>query len=472
MRIHFLGICGTFMAGISLIARELGHQVSGMDQNVYPPMSDVLAKQGINLINGYEIADLPSADIYIVGNVMRRGMPVVEHLLNNKLKYISAPQWLAENVLAERKVIAIAGTHGKTTTTSLLTKMFVQEGIDVGYMIAGDAGDFPTPARLGTAKEFILEADEYDSAFFDKRSKFIHYHPDILLINNLEYDHADIFPDLAAIEKQFCHLLRTVPSNGHVVYPAANPAIQRCLAQEKHSYLHEMMGITQEGVGLAGDTGNTDNKDEQLQQGAQHVNSRWQATKQQGTINIYSSIASGGNDKQEFSISWNQAGDHNALNLLSATALAHISGLSPASIVDGAQSFQGVARRLQSLGRVNGAEIISDFAHHPTAIKAAIAALAETNQQIIAVVDLAANSIRLGVHKENIAAAVAGADKVFWFANKPLQWDDDMRRQYGRIYDNSDELAQELHALAHPDNVILLMSNSSFGGLADKLLDI
>ena len=469
MRIHFLGICGTFMAGISLIARELGHQVSGMDQNVYPPMSDVLAKQGINLINGYEIVDLPPADIYVVGNVMRRGMPVVEHLLNNKLKYISAPQWLAENVLAERKVIAIAGTHGKTTTTSLLTKMFVQEGIDVGYMIAGDAADFPTPARLGTAKEFILEADEYDSAFFDKRSKFIHYHPDILLINNLEYDHADIFPDLAAIEKQFCHLLRTVPSNGHVVYPAANPAIQRCLAQEKHSYMHEMLGIAQEGGNLAG---NTENKNEPLQQGAQHVNSRWQATKQQGAINITSNITSDGNDKQEFSISWNQAGDHNALNLLSATALASISGLSPANIVNGAQSFQGVARRLQSLGRVNGAEVISDFAHHPTAIKAAIAALAETNQQIIAVVDLAANSIRLGVHKENIAAAVADADKVFWFANKPLQWDDDMLRQYGRIYDNSDELAQELHALAHPDNVILLMSNSSFGGLADKLLDI
>lgn len=453
MRIHFLGICGTFMGGIALLARELGHQVSGMDEHIYPPMSDILAKQKIDIINGYAIEDLPDADIYVIGNIMRRGMPLIEHLLNSKLKYISAPQWLAENVLAQRKVIAIAGTHGKTTITSLVAKIFATK--DAGYLIAGGALDFSKPAYLGSGKEFILEADEYDSAFFDKRSKFIHYRPDILLINNLEYDHADIFADLSAIESQFCHLLRTIPSTGHVICPFNNSSVERCFSQETHSNAHNLLGLAN-GIKTI---------QKKYTKELNKIKSSWYISNQGQEVRIYSK----GGYKCNISCKWKHKGAHNRLNLLSAVAVATIGGISSKNIINAVQGFQGVARRLQSLGKIKGAELISDFAHHPTAIYASIKAVKQKNKQTIAVVELASNTIRMGVHKKKLMAAVADADIIFWFAVKKLYWNEELKQKYEEIHYDTDYLAQELYNLAGPNKVILLMSNSSFGGLINKL---
>ncbi len=459
------------MAGIALICRDMGYQVSGMDQNVYPPMDALLENVGIEIINGYAEKDLPAADIYIVGNVIRRGIPAIELILKEKRHYASAPQWLADNLLKKRKIIAVSGTHGKTTTTALLTKMFVEGGKDVGYLIAGAAKDFPVPARLGTAEEFIIEADEYDTAFFDKRSKFVHYRPDILLINNLEYDHADIFPDFQAIETQFCHLLRTMPSTAQVLYPCENESILKCLHQEPHSNYQQVLGIyaTAEAATAA--------KDANISSGPSrdsNVNpspdAGWSAIHDGSQLKI-------SNGATDIDISWDLPGNHNAMNLLFASAAATIGGVSSTAIATAAREFRGVERRLENIGEIKGAEIISDFAHHPTAIRETVDALKNTDKfsklKMLAVVELASNSMRLGVHGDKVLAATANADEVFWFSPNELSWPDNLLQKYVSkdrgIYTDSDNLARDLLALASKDAVILLMSNSSLGGLLSKL---
>lgn len=454
------------MAGIALICRAMGHQVMGMDRNVYPPMDGILEQAGIDIINSYEVADLPTADLYIVGNAMSRGMPVIEHMLNNKFPFISASQWLAQNVLSKRKVIAVAGTHGKTTTTALLTKMFVVAGKDVGYLIAGASKDFPLPANLGSSDEFIIEADEYDSAFFDKRSKFTHYRPDILLINNLEYDHADIFPDLSAIETQFCHLLRSMPGNAQVLFPAGNQSIMRCLNKEPHSKYHKLLDVFKHSEQIQDEDAN-----------AIKPETTWRALKQDDFITVTSEgeFRQEGGATTKLPMNWKWPGPHNAMNLLFASAAATIAGVPAPAIIEAAEDFQGVSRRLEKIGKLKGANIISDFAHHPTAIKASIQAMRESpsddirDKKIIAVIELASNSIRLGIHQDKLLDATAAADEVLWFSAKELEWDEELKAKYGKIYEDADELATDILSLTSPDSVILLMSNSSLGNLPTRL---
>lgn len=336
------------MTGIALLARQQGHRVSGSDRNIYPPMSEILAAQDIECHNGYD--ELPKADLYIVGNVMTRGMPVIEQLLNEDRPYISAPQWLAENVLKGRKVLAVAGTHGKTTTTALLTKILMER--NPGYLIAGAAWDFSLPADLGKGSEFVLEADEYDSAFFDKRAKFIHYRPNYLILTSLEYDHADIYEDLAAVEKQFCHLLRTVPAKGDVFFVAASGSLEKVIDTDCLATKHRLVMLDDGEASSAYSQG-------------EFLCSRdlVEGDREKITINLPSS---------KVEISWQLRGRHNAANLLAAAAAAHTIGVSSANIKQAAAQFSGVARRLQTMGVFNGIEIISDFAHHPTAITRAL----------------------------------------------------------------------------------------------------
>ncbi|MBE8183067.1 MAG: UDP-N-acetylmuramate:L-alanyl-gamma-D-glutamyl-meso-diaminopimelate ligase [Candidatus Portiera sp.] len=470
MKICILGICGTFMAGIALICRDMGYQVAGMDQNVYPPMDDLLDKAGIDIINGYAEQDLPTADIYLVGNAIRRGIPAMELILREKRPYASAPQWLVENILRQRKVIAVAGTHGKTTTTALLTKMFVEDGRDVGYLIAGVAKDFPLPARLGSATEFIIEADEYDTAFFDKRSKFVHYQPDILLINNLEYDHADIFPDLQAIETQLRYLLRSLPSTTQILYPHDNESILRCLNLEPHSNYQQILGISAADELEAGiETSIKTLKSSGTESSNINNSATWSAITDDSKVIIKR------DDKVEAELTWNLAGRHNAMNLLFASSAAIIGGVSSDSLTKAASGFQGVARRLEKIGEVQGAEVISDFAHHPTAIKGTVNAIRHkhSNLKLIAIVQLASNSMRLGVHGNKLLAATANADEVFWFAPNELSWDDQLLQEYtnsGRgLYTNSQDLARDLLAITSADNIILIMSNASLAGLPEEL---
>ena len=447
-----------------------------MDKNFYPPMDGVLKREGIKIIHGYGVEDLPPADLYIVGNALSRGVPAVEHILSHKLNYASAPQWLAESVLRDRKVIAVAGTHGKTTTTALITKILVTAGNDVGYLIGGEPKDFPVPANLGKSSLFIIEADEYDSAFFDKRSKFIHYKPDILLINNLEFDHADIFPDLAAIKNQFCHLLRTLPSSAQVIYPLGNEAVLECLKKEPHSKYHRIVGFPGEEDDpqefLAQNHGNND---------AIKEDTNWWAIKRGDSIVVGHDEGRGGSrtagsrkgSQYTISINRNLPGKHNAMNLLFASVAATLAGASPDVINQAARSFRGVARRLETIGTLNGAEVISDFAHHPTAIYESIKALKESSyfpaQKLIAVVELASNSMRLGAHNDRMLGATVAADELFWFAPNGLKWNEATLQSYGYIYSDADELADALLKVADGSSVILLMSNSSLGGLLAKL---
>ena len=452
------------MTGIALLAREQGYRVTGMDDHPYPPMSEILAQQGIEIIGGYEFSLLPPADIYIIGNVMRRGMPLIEELLNENRPYISAPQWLAENVLAEREVFAVAGTHGKTTTTALLTKMLAER--EPGYLIGGAANDFNLPARLGAGKEFVLEADEYDSAFFDKRAKFIHYHPTRLIIMNLEYDHADIFPDMVAIQREFRHLLRTVPARGTVFFDLSSPALMSVLAAECRSQRHGMRLISQDEkihrtVGRSEEDGDLWCIDRHSSL-AKDLKSSWR---------IRHFVPTGELD-EELDIGWQFFGEHNALNLLAATAAARSAGIDSATITRAAREFTGVARRLQKVGTFGGVRLISDFAHHPTAIKATLAAVREqqagSTGRILAIVELASHSMRMRVHR-NMDAAVAGADETLWFLSRTDGSGGTVQSKLRRVYTQADRLIAHLVRRARPQDTIVLMSNGSVEGLLTEI---
>ena len=448
------------MTGLALLARAQGHQVSGMDAQIYPPMSTILEQEDIQLINRYDPAQLPAADTYIVGNVITRGMPVVEKILDEHLPHISAPQWLAENILRLpriKTVCAVAGTHGKTTTTALLTHLCLQADLAPGYLIGGKALNFNYTASLGAKEIFILEADEYDSAFFDKRSKFVHYRPDILIINNLEYDHADIFPDMAALTRAFCHLLRTVPEAGHVFYQHGNPAIDAILAAECRAHRHRLCEV------------------EDLPQARQ-------AAQQTGDLSVWAVGAHQQGWRIErhaddacvpLDVQWNLPGRHNAANLLAAVAAARQLGVVDPK--EAARSFRGVERRLQLLGvfgeQSPGIEVISDFAHHPTAIAATLQALKGPGR-LFAVIALASNSMRLGVHADQLKDATADADEVLWFTPKPLDWDPAvlLRAEPGQdVHTRVDALAARLKEGARGGDRVVLMSNSGLSDLTDAV---
>lgn len=447
MHIHILGICGTFMGSLAILARAQGHKVTGSDQNVYPPMSDLLTEQGIELIQGYDPAQLtPRPDMVVIGNAMKRGNPCVEAVLNQGIPYTSGPQWLHDHVLPERWVLAVAGTHGKTTTAGMLAWVLEDCGYQPGFLIGGVPGNFDVSATLGNSPFFVIEADEYDCAFFDKRSKFVHYSPRTLLLNNLEFDHADIFENLAAIEKQFHHLVRVVPGDGKIIAPAQDANLKQVLS----------MGCWSEEE-YTGD------------------NARWQAEKVT-------------NDCAEFDVrydgeisgrvTWGLVGEHNMQNALMAVAAAHHVGVPVAEACRALGKFINARRRLELRGEVNGIRVYDDFAHHPTAILATLQALRSKvggTARILAVLEPRSNTMKMGISKDDIAPALGRADEVFIFqpANIPWLVSEITERCVQPAYwtGDPDTLVNMVAEHAQPGDHILVMSNGSFGGIHDKLLE-
>nr|WP_018952588.1 UDP-N-acetylmuramate:L-alanyl-gamma-D-glutamyl-meso-diaminopimelate ligase [Thioalkalivibrio sulfidiphilus] len=444
--IHILGICGTFMGGIALLARAAGYRVTGSDQNVYPPMSTLLAEQGIEVSQGFDPSHLePAPDQVVIGNVMSRGNPAVEYVLNRGLAYTSGPQWLAEHVLGGRWVLAVAGTHGKTTTSSMLAWILEYAGLEPGFLIGGVPENFGVSARLSEAPFFVVEADEYDTAFFDKRSKFVHYRPRTLVLNNLEYDHADIFPDLAAIERQFHHLVRTVPGEGLIVRNADDENLSRVLSQGCWTPV--------QGFGVAG---HGDWQGRLLSPDA----SRFQV--------LYRGEAQG-------EVRWDLIGRHNMANALAALAAARHAGVPVQQGINALAEFQSVKRRLQLRGERSGIHVYDDFAHHPTAIATTLDALRARvgAARIIAVLDPRSNTMRMGVHRDRLAESLAAADRVYLHAPADLGWDSQVvidALPHGRACADTDVLLAALLAEVRPGDHVLIMSNGGFGGLHDRLL--
>lgn len=444
MHLHFLGICGTFMGSLALLAKAQGHRVTGSDANVYPPMSTQLQEQGIELIEGYDPVQLdPAPDLVIIGNAMSRGNPAVEYVLDRGLPYTSGPQWLRDHVLQGRWVIAVAGTHGKTTTSSMVAWILEQAGMEPGYLIGGIPNNFPVSARLGQDPFFVIEADEYDSAFFDKRSKFVHYLPRTLILNNLEYDHADIFEDIKAIQKQFHHVVRTVPGNGLVIHPQADVYLAEVLAAGCWT-----------PVQVIGEAG-------------------WQAVLQQDDGTRFEVLFQG----QSFgTVSWGLTGLHNVNNGLAAIAAARHAGVSAEQGVAALSAFGGVKRRMELIGSVAGVAVYDDFAHHPTAIKSTLDGLRKQvgSERIVAVIEPRSNTMRLGIHKPDLAPATDQADAVVWYQPPGLDWDlqpvVEASKVPARVASDMDQLVATLAQQSQPGDHLVIMSNGGFGGIHQKLL--
>ncbi|MGF1725153.1 UDP-N-acetylmuramate:L-alanyl-gamma-D-glutamyl-meso-diaminopimelate ligase [Photobacterium nomapromontoriensis] len=445
MHIHILGICGTFMGGAAILARQLGHKVTGCDANVYPPMSTLLESQGIEIIQGYDPSQLnPAPDLVVVGNAMSRGNPCVEYVLNHNLRYTSGPQWLQEILLHDRWVLAVAGTHGKTTTASMLAWILEDCGYQPGFLVGGVLGNFGVSARLGESMFFVVEADEYDSAFFDKRSKFVHYHPRTLIMNNLEFDHADIFDDLKAIQRQFHHLVRTVPGNGRIFAPKGVQAIDQTLD----------MGCWSE-LEFIGDDGH------------------WQAKKHDEAGSCFDVYLDG---TKLGTVDWALIGDHNVNNALMAIAAARHVGVTPDLGCEALGSFINTKRRLELKGEHNGIRVYDDFAHHPTAVELTLGGLRAKvgEQRILAVLEPRSNTMKLGVHKHDLAPALAAADEVFIYQPDNIPWSVDeiaqLCHQPAYTEADLDALVAKIVASARPGDNILVMSNGGFGGIHGKLL--
>lgn len=446
MHIHILGICGTFMGGAAILARQLGHKVTGSDAHVYPPMSTLLESQGIEIIEGFDPSQLdPEPDLVVIGNAMSRGNPCVEHVLNSTMRYTSGPQWLQEFLLHDRWVLAVSGTHGKTTTSSMLAWILEECGYQPGFLVGGVLGNFGVSARLGESAFFVVEADEYDSAFFDKRSKFVHYHPRTLVMNNLEFDHADIFDDLEAIKRQFHHLVRTVPSNGRILSPKQDKAIADVLSRGCWSET--------EFSGQQGD---------------------WQAEK----------ITKDGSEfKVHFqgelvgTVKWDLVGDHNVDNALMAIGAARHVGVTPDLACEALAKFINTKRRLELKGEVNGVTVYDDFAHHPTAIELTLGGLRNKvdDKRIIAVLEPRSATMKRGVHKETLAASLAAADEVFLYQPDNIDWSvqdvADTCSQPAKVSASVDELVAMIVEQVKPSDQILVMSNGGFEGIHGKLLE-
>ena len=445
MRLHILGIGGTFMGGLAKIARERGHEVTGCDAQVYPPMSDQLRALGIELHEGYDAEQLDKhpADLYVVGNAMTRGKPVVEALLERNLAYVSGPQWLADNVLREKWVLAVAGTHGKSTTSSMLAWILEDAGLDPGFLIGGVAVNFGITARLTSSPFFVIEADEYDTAFFDKRSKFVWYRPRTAVLGNLEFDHADIFPDLAAIETQFHHLVRVVPPGGLLVVNGQQASLERVLARGAWTPIERF------GSGQG------------WRVGAIHADDSFDVVV--------------GGDKAG-TVKWELMGEHNRQNALAALAAARHAGVPVARAIEALAGFQGVKRRMELRGTVNGIAVYDDFAHHPTAFETTIAGLRRRvgEARIVAVFEPRSNTMKLGTMQDRLASSLSDADLVFCYA-KDLGWDPShaLSALGKRAYTHLDmgtmveTLARQLKAGDH----VLVMSNGGFGGVHERLLE-
>lgn len=462
MHIHILGICGTFMGGIAVLAKAEGHKVTGCDANVYPPMSTQLEAQGIELIEGFDPSQTSlNPDIYVIGNVVSRGNPLMEEILNRGLPYISGPQWLAENVLQGKWVLAIAGTHGKTTTSSMLAWILEYAGLAPGFLIGGVPQNFAVSARLpqtpALAKSrqevksvspfFVIEADEYDTAFFDKRSKFVHYRPRTAVLNNLEYDHADIFEDLAAIEKQFHHLVRTVPKNGLVVNNGKEASLQRVIDKGCWTPVEQF--------GSDAD---------------------WQATNPQSDGSFDVMLAG----KLQGHVAWDLLGEHNRMNALASIAAARHVGVSVDVAIAALAEFKNVKRRMEIRGVVNGVTVYDDFAHHPTAITTTVAGLrskvgrASDGARILAVLEPRSNTMKLGVMKNALPASLDEADLVFCYGAN-LGWDAEEAlapiKHKATVYQDLNTMVAAIAEAAKSGDYVLAMSNGGFGGVHQKILD-
>jgi len=448
MHIHILGICGTFMGGIALIARAQGHQVSGSDANVYPPMSTQLEQAGIELMEGFEPGHLdPAPDMVVVGNAMSRGNPAVEYMLERGLRYTSGPQWLAEHVLHERWVLAVAGTHGKTTTSSMLAWILEDAGLKPGFLIGGVPHNFGVSARAGTTPFFVVEADEYDTAFFDKRSKFVHYHPRTLVMNNLEFDHADIFDDLEAIQRQFHHLIRTVPGNGLVIAPLND------------GNLHDVLDM--------GCWTPVEHFDVSFEAG-------WHAANSTADGSAFDVICEG---ELVGRVEWSLSGAHNVANALAALAAARHAGVPPQVGVAALSRFENVKRRMELRGEVNGVKVYDDFAHHPTAIETTLHGLRAQvgDARIHAVLEPRSNTMRMGIHADRLADSLVEADRVHVYSPADLGWDARATLaslgHYLHVAETTQSIVDSLVATVQPGDTVLVMSNGGFENIHQRILD-
>ena len=462
MHIHLLGICGTFMGGIAAIARAAGHKVTGCDANVYPPMSTQLEAQGIELIEGFSLDQIKLApDLFVAGNVVARGNPLMEEILNRSLPYTSGPQWLSENVLRDQWVLAVAGTHGKTTTTAMLAWMLEYGGLHPGFLVGGVPENFGVSARLTASSFFVIEADEYDTAFFDKRSKFVHYHPRTAILNNLEFDHADIFADLAAIETQFHHLLRTVPGNGLIVSNGGDANLERVLKRGCWTPV--------ERYGVAGG----------WQAGARHTHERHAATRLTHERHAATRLSDGFdvlfNGAVQGRVRWDLLGEHNVANALAAIAAARHAGVPANVAIEALSTFKNVKRRMEVKGAANGVTVYDDFAHHPTAIATTIAGLRAKigNARLIAVLEPRSNTMKQGALKDQLAGSLADADFIFCYS-AGLDWNAAAALAplgaKASVSASMDELIGRIASTARAGDHVLIMSNGEFGGIHDKLL--
>lgn len=449
MHVHILGICGTFMGGLALLARAMRHRVTGCDANVYPPMSTQLQSQGIELYEGYDEAQFKTRpDVVVIGNALSRGNPAVEYVLSNNIPYVSGPQFLADEILSKRWVLAVAGTHGKTTTSSMLAHILNYAGMSPGFLIGGIAHDLEVSAKLGKEPFFVIEADEYDTAFFDKRSKFVHYQPRTLILNNLEYDHADIFSDLDAIKKQFHHLMRIVPANGLVVNNRDDKNLEDVLEQGCWTPRESFSGEISHKEGW-------------------HVRD---AAQDYSQFSVYFE------NEHQGDLQWQLSGAHNVANALAAIAAARHSGVPSEHAIKALSEFSGVARRLQNIGYANEVTVYDDFAHHPTAIKTTLDGLRRKvgQQKIIAVFEPRSNTMRMGVHEHTLASSFVDADEVIIYAPDDIGWNisavGETIGERCQVKNNLEELGRSLVRNAKAGDHILIMSNGDFGGLRERIV--
>ena len=441
-RVHILGICGTFMGGLAILGKENGIDISGCDENIYPPMSDHLEEMGIQIMKGYDASLIPDADRYVIGNSISRGNPALEYLLSTKADLISGPDWLYKTILKDKKVIAVSGTHGKTTTTAMIAWIFEDQGIDVGYLIAGRPKDFHKSARRGKDDIFVLEADEYDTAFFDKRSKFIHYKPDTLIINNLEFDHADIFPDISYIYREFHHLIRTLKEEARIIFPTDDLNISKVLNMGCWSKLIS--------YGING----------------QHENSI--SFSEDNTPTLFR-IAG-----DEGELDWTMLGEHNARNAITAVLAAKQYGIEMKDALNSLKKFKGVAKRQDLLFEDHRLVLIEDFAHHPTAIKSTLEGIKKKfpNKRLIAAIELRSNTMKSGFHDNNLVEAIAVADKVFWKSEDFTQTEKLVGAEPSKSSQivNISEFVKEFKMLNQADDLLVVMSNGNFDNLTKLLL--
>lgn len=442
MHIHILGICGTFMGGIAAIAKSLGHKVTGSDLNVYPPMSTQLEDLGIELTQGYDVSQLDTKpDIVVIGNAMSRGNPCVEYVLDKGIPYTSGPEWLKHNLLQNSWVLAVAGTHGKTTTASMLAWILEYAGLKPGFLIGGVVQNFGVSAKIGETPFFVIEADEYDTAFFDKRSKFVHYLPRTLILNNLEFDHADIFDDLNAIKKQFHHLMRTLPQSGKVIWPQHDKALEEVIAQ----------GLWSESETLG---------------------SKWDYELINADGSKFNVLL---DNSLQGSVCWDAIGEHNVKNAIMAIAAARHVGISITHSIDALAQFISPKRRMELKADINNIKVYDDFAHHPTAIKTTLAGLRAkvADEKIIAILEPRSNTMKMGVHQHTLLGSLADADDVLLFEPENLAWSlkEQAEKAGMQCFNNTQRIIETVLENVQPNQHVLIMSNGGFNGLHQQLVD-